>query len=89
MLQSDRFCCEPGMRNSHLLPVKAKGLVRLRSVLSFRKFGSTSTPRSMATFTAVVYSLSWSVTSASTMPEISSPRNMETMAGGASSAPRR
>ena len=29
------------MRNSNLLPVNAKGLVRLRSVLSFRKFGST------------------------------------------------
>ena len=56
MLQSARFTAEPGMRNSNLFPVKAKGLVRLRSVLSFRKFGSTETPRSTATFSAEVYS---------------------------------
>ena len=54
MLQSDRFTAEPGMRNSNLLPVNANGEVRLRSVLSFRKFGSTATPRSMATLSAEV-----------------------------------
>ena len=42
------------MRNSNLLPVNANGEVRLRSVLSFRKFGSTATPRSMATLSAEV-----------------------------------
>ena len=35
----------PGMRNSNLLPVKAKGEVRLRSVESRRKRGRASTPR--------------------------------------------
>ena len=34
----------PGMRNSNLLPVKAKGEVRLRSVLSRGILGSTCTP---------------------------------------------
>ena len=32
---------EPSMRNSNLFPVKAKGEVRFRSVLSFTKWGST------------------------------------------------
>ena len=35
---------EPGMRNSNLLPVKASGEVRLRSVVSCGMVGSTSTP---------------------------------------------
>ena len=84
---SERFTAEPGMRNSNLLPVKANGLVRLRSVLSFRKFGSTATPKSIATRSADVYSLS--EMSASTMAPSSSPRKMDTIAGGASLAPRR
>ena len=35
---------EPSIRNSNLFPVKAKGDVRLRSVVSFGKSGRTSTP---------------------------------------------
>ena len=35
---------EPTMRNSNLLPVKAKGEVRLRSVLSLGSSGRVSTP---------------------------------------------
>ena len=35
---------EPSIRNSNLLPVKAKGDVRLRSVLSFLNAGKTLTP---------------------------------------------
>ncbi len=35
---------EPGIRNSNLLPVKATGEVRLRSVVSCGMEGSTSTP---------------------------------------------
>ena len=38
---------EPSMRNSNLLPVKAKGEVRLRSVVSFWMSGSADTPRSI------------------------------------------
>ena len=35
---------EPTMRNSNLLPVKAKGEVRFRSVVSRVNLGSTWTP---------------------------------------------
>ena len=54
MFASAKFTAEPGMRNSKRLPVKAKGLVRLRSVLSIRKLGSTSTPRSIDTRSALL-----------------------------------
>ena len=40
----DREREEPGIRNSNLFPVKANGDVRLRSVLSFVKCGSTFGP---------------------------------------------
>ena len=40
----------PGMRNSNLLPVKAKGEVRLRSVVSLGNFGSTCTPTLKSSF---------------------------------------
>ena len=38
------------MRNSNLLPVKAKGEVRLRSVVSFGKWGMVWTPTFMMVF---------------------------------------
>jgi hypothetical protein len=41
------FCEEPTARNSNLLPVKAKGDVRLRSVLSLLTCGREEMPRSM------------------------------------------
>ena len=37
---------EPTMRNSNLLPVKAKGVVRLRSVASLFSTGTVDTPES-------------------------------------------
>ena len=37
-------CPEPGARNSNRLPVKANGLVRLRSPGSVGRTGSVSTP---------------------------------------------
>ena len=37
----------PGMRNSNLLPVNAKGEVRLRSEVSFSKRGRMCTPVSI------------------------------------------
>ena len=40
-------CNEPTMRNSNLLPVKAKGEVRLRSVVSLGSEGSELVPRFM------------------------------------------
>ena len=47
VLASLRFSAEPGIRNSNLLPVKANGEVRLRSVVSLLNLGRTSTPRSI------------------------------------------
>ena len=79
---------EPSMRNSNLLPVKANGEVRLRSVVSLGKRGSTCTPIFMQRlFLADRRQSPFSM--ASRMSVSSSPRNMETMAGGASLAPRR
>ena len=39
MLAQEMELDEPSMRNSNLLPVKAKGEVRLRSVVSFGNCG--------------------------------------------------
>ncbi len=78
---------DPSERNSNLLPVKANGEVRLRSVLSFGNFGSTLTPISRSCFSLAQYSFSSS--KALTIADSSSPRNMEIIAGGASFAPRR
>ena len=47
MFGSERFCCDPHIRNSNLLPVKANGEVRLRSVLSLVRSASCGTPRSI------------------------------------------
>ena len=44
MLAQAMESLEPTMRNSNLLPVKAKGLVRFRSVVSLVKRGRLSTP---------------------------------------------
>ena len=41
---------EPSMRNSNLLPVKANGEVRLRSVVSLGKRGSVCTPTFRTSF---------------------------------------
>ena len=78
---------DPSERNSNLLPVKANGEVRLRSVLSLGNFGSTLTPISRSCFSLAQYSFSSS--KALTIADSSSPRNMEIIAGGASFAPRR
>jgi len=80
-------CVEPTIRNSNLLPVNAKGEVRLRSVQSFGRGGRLEIP-----------SLSWppcfdvfapSAASCSKMSVSWSPRKIETIAGGASLAPSR
>ena len=80
-------CSDPGARNSKRLPVKAKGLVRLRSPGSVGSTGRVSTPiwivprsfEDVAPPAAICAntSVSWS------------PRKIEMMAGGASLAPRR
>src|SRR5580704_6658278 len=80
-------CSEPGARNSKRLPVKAKGLVRLRSPGSVGRMGRVVTPIDKVPldfeFLAPPLAI-WSKTSVSC-----SPRKIEMIAGGASLAPRR
>jgi hypothetical protein len=72
---------EPTARNSNLLPVKANGEVRLRSVWSFGRTGSEVAPSSRdppcLEAEAAPFS-SCSMTSSSC-----EPRKIETIAGGA------
>ncbi len=80
-------CIEPGARNSKRLPVKANGLVRLRSPGSVGSTGSVSTPMCITPLpfddVAAPFAIC-SKTSASW-----SPRKIEMIAGGASFAPSR
>ena len=78
---------EPSIRNSNLLPVKAMGEVRLRSVLSWGIAGRESTP--IFSVRLPVLWKSVSLMMESTTAESSSPRKMESTAGGASWAPSR
>ena len=77
---------EPSIRNSNLLPVKAKGDVLFLSVVSFLKFGSASTPISNS---AVLETYFLPFSRASITSSSSEPTKTETIAGGASFAPRR
>ena len=54
---------EPSMRNSNLLPVKAKGEVRFLSVVSRTKRGRVSTPSFIFLFSMPKYGLSVSMAS--------------------------
>ena len=78
---------EPSIRNSNLLPVKASGEVRLRSVVSWGISGMASTP--ICSFFLVMSTYFVPCTMESRMAVSSSPRKMERMAGGASLPPRR
>ncbi len=75
-------------RNSNLLPVKANGLVRLRSPASRGSFGSTATPISIIPPLLVVLALP-AFSTCWKMSVSWSPRKIEMIAGGASFAPRR
>ena len=77
----------PGILNSNLLPVKAMGEVRFLSVVSRGNFGIVWTPTRSSSFSCELYGRFSSM--ASSTPVISSPRNTEIMAGGASLPPRR
>ena len=81
---------EPAARNSKRLPVKAKGDVRLRSVVSSRISGIRPMPSFSVVFSSAVILLllTWRVIS-SRMADSCLPRKMDRMAGGASLAPRR
>ena len=79
---------EPSARNSNLLPVKANGLVRLRSPPCF---GSVRQHR-RAEAEEVARVADGSVPVVAIAPNTrssSAPRNTEMIAGGASLAPRR
>jgi hypothetical protein len=78
---------DPTARNSNLLPVKANGLVRLRSPEWRGICGSVIAPRSIAPPLSVRLGVPFS--SCSMMSVSMSPRKIEMIAGGASLAPRR
>ena len=81
---------EPGARNSNLLPVKAKGEVRLRSVLSRSISGILPTTFSFSSVFSSGDSLPEDTCSSSERTWVSCvPINMDITAGGASLAPRR
>ena len=78
---------EPSIRNSNLFPVNANGEVRFLSVVSFMKCGSTFAPISICTACLLLKKVSFSIDFSTSVS--SSPRKMDTIAGGASFAPRR
>ena len=78
---------EPTARNSNLFPVKANGLVRLRSPGSRGNVGKTELPILSSPPAFAVLAPPFSIWS--TMSWSMSPRKTEMIAGGASLAPRR
>ncbi len=90
VIDAEQFAVEPTARNSNLLPVKAKGEVRLRSVLSKRISGILPTTFSLSSvfFSGDILPLS-NFSSSSKTSESCEPMNTEMMAGGASFAPKR
>ena len=78
---------EPTILNSNLLPVKAKGEVLFRSVLSLGMTGRVSTPTLMKLVAPGVIFCPFEIFSRISVN--SSPMKMEMMAGGASLAPSR
>ena len=78
---------EPTMRNSNLLPVNANGEVRFLSVLSFFKAGSTLPLSFNSPSSAGLYSTPASMAFSTLVSSV--PKNIDTIAGGASLAPRR
>ena len=78
---------EPTARNSKRLPVKAKGLVRLRSPASLGSGGRTSTPTVSVPLPLEAFAPPALI--CSKMSVNWSPRKTEMIAGGASLAPRR
>ena len=81
---------EPAARNSKRFPVKAKGEVRLRSVVSSKISGIRPIPSFSVVFSSgVIFSFPTWRTISSRVAESCEPRKQERMAGGASFAPRR
>ena len=77
----------PTIRNSNLLPVKAKGEVRFRSLVSFGTYDRFAIAYGCVSTSGLISCSP--LRSFSRMISSSSPIQMETTAGGASSAPSR
>ena len=84
-----QLALEPTARNSNLLPVKAKGEVRLRSVVSRKRSGILPTTFSLSSVFSSGDKLSEDTSKASNTWVSCSPINTDTIAGGASLAPNR
>ena len=81
---------DPTARNSKRLPVKAKGEVRLRSVLSSSSSGMWAMPSLKPAWSSTWMDSSEVLDSILSSTSLSwRPRKTEMMAGGASLAPRR
>ena len=78
---------DPSARNSNLLPVKANGLVRLRSPPCSGIGGSTGVPKPRNEPGLDCWALPDSIAANTFLS--SAPRKIEMIAGGASLAPRR
>jgi len=90
-IASAQLSDDPTARNSKRLPVKAKGEVRLRSVLSSISVGMCEMPLILNMFFAekVMAASLRLASSFSSTAEICAPRKVEMIAGGASLAPSR
>ena len=90
IIDAAQLADEPAARNSKRFPVKAKGEVRLRSVLSCNMAGMRPIPNCNAFFSSGVSSASFRrATTSSNIWERWRPRKIDRIAGGASFAPRR
>mmetsp|Transcript_1754 Transcript_1754/g.6760 ORF Transcript_1754/g.6760 Transcript_1754/m.6760 type:complete len:232 (+) Transcript_1754:1323-2018(+) len=88
VLTSDTFCAEPTARNSKRWPPYGKGDVRLRSSAGTSSGGMAAMPVS-SILVAGSYGASTPSANLERYVVMSSPRYVETMAGGASHAPSR
>ena len=85
-----QFASEPTARNSKRFPVKANGLVRLRSVLSINNSGICGISSFMPCLPLRLTRSSFVLSSmCSNTCDNCLPRKLEMIAGGASLAPRR
>ena len=84
-----QFASLPTARNSKRFPVKAKGDVRLRSVLSISNSGIDGRSSLKAFFPAIERLSSSAFSTCSSKSVTVLPRKEEMIAGGASLAPRR
>ena len=88
VIGADELAEEPTARNSNLLPVKAKGEVRLRSVLSSKIWGILGIPN-QSELSSFTFLLIRALSTSSNTSFNWLPKKIEMIAGGASLAPKR